>query len=95
MFQITKFKKNKIRRNKRENNKINMVISARQIVNKFHISYQIVNRYTDFGLLRVAFKKGTVRFYKKKEVRDRLTKIAKLAREGYSLRLIRRKLIGL
>ena len=79
--------------NKAEHN--NSVISARQIVKRFNISYQTVNHYTDFGLLDVAFKKGNVRFYNKNEVKHRLVRIAKLAREGYSLRLIRRKLIGL
>lgn len=78
-----------------KNNKNNSIISAREIVGKFRISYQTVNHYTDFGLLQVAFKQGNVRFYNKDEVRERLAKIEKLAREGYSLRLIRRKLIGL
>ena len=77
------------------NNRTNIVISARDIVDRFHISYQTVNHYTDFGLLQVVFKKGNVRFYNKNEVKIRLSKIEKLAREGYSLRLIRRKLIGL
>ena len=84
------FKKNKI-----GNNKMNTVISAKDIIDKFHISYQTVNHYTDFGLLRVAFKKGNIRFYNKNEVKHRLAKIIKLASEGYSLRLIRHKLIGL
>ena len=78
-----------------KNNKADMVISAKDIVNRFNISYQAVNHYTDFGLLRVVFKKGNVRFYNKNEIKTRLAKIGKLAREGYSLRLIRRKLIGL
>lgn len=72
-----------------------MAISAREIMKRFNISYQTINHYTDFGLLRVIFKKGNVRFYNKNEVKFRLAKINKLAREGYSLRLIRRKLIGL
>ncbi|MFH1339057.1 MAG: MerR family transcriptional regulator [Candidatus Omnitrophota bacterium] len=83
------------RKNKGKNNKLNnVVISAREIMNRFNVSYQTINHYTDFGLLRVAFKKGNVRYYNKNEVKYRLSKIAKLAREGYSLRLIRRKLIG-
>ncbi|MBU0549276.1 MAG: helix-turn-helix domain-containing protein [Candidatus Omnitrophica bacterium] len=71
------------------------VISSQEIVEKFKVSYQTVNHYTDFGLLHVAFKKGNVRFYNRREVKFRLGKITKLASEGYSLRLIRRKLIGL
>ncbi|MFH1678179.1 MAG: MerR family transcriptional regulator [Candidatus Omnitrophota bacterium] len=77
------------------NNKINSLISAKEIIKRFNISYQAVNHYTDFGLIEVVFKKGNVRFYNKSEVKHRLAKIARLAGEGYSLRLIRRKLIGL
>jgi DNA-binding transcriptional MerR regulator len=85
----------KQRKNRKKNNKINnVVITAGDIMKRFNVSYQTVNHYTDFGLLRVVFKKGNARFYNKKEVKFRLAKIAKLAREGYSLRLIRRKLIG-
>lgn len=75
--------------------KTKTIISAREMVDRFHISYQTVNHYTDFGLLDVVFKKGNVRFYNKKEIKDRIKKITELASEGYSLRLIRRKLIGL
>lgn len=88
-------KTSSFQKNKEEDYRINAVISAKEIVDRFQISYQTVNHYTDFGLLQVAFKKGNVRFYNKNEVKVRLTKIAKLAGEGYSLRLIRRKLIGL
>ena len=88
-------KMSNFKRNRKENNKKNLVISAKEITDKFHISYQTVNHYTDFGLLQVAFKKGNIRFYNKYEAKQRLAKIEKLAREGYSLRLIRHKLIGL
>jgi hypothetical protein len=84
------FKNNRI-----QEGKMNSIISAREIVDQFHISYQTVNHYTDFGLLQIVFKQGNVRYYNKNEVKSRLAKISRLAREGYSLRLIRRKLIGL
>lgn len=88
-----------IMNNSRKNNvgnnkKKNAVISAKEIVDRFSISYQTVNYYTDFGLLQVVYKRGNERFYNKNEVKHRLAKITKLAGEGYSLRLIRRKLIG-
>lgn len=88
---MANFRKNK----SGNNNKLNSVISAKEIVDRFGISYQTVNHYTDFGLLQVAFKEGNVRFYNRNEVKRRLMKIIRLAGEGYSLRLIRRKLIGL
>jgi len=71
------------------------LISAKEITEKFNISYQTVNHYTDFGLLPMAIKKGNVRFYDHVLVARRLNRIGKLAREGYSLRLIRKKLMGI
>lgn len=72
----------------------NGIISVKDIMHKYSISYHAVNHYTDFGLLSLAFKKGNVRFYDDRQVRQRLAMITKLSREGYSLRLIRKKLLG-
>lgn len=74
--------------------KNNGVISAKDIMRRYNITYHAVNHYTDFGLLTLAFKKGTVRFYDEVQVKQRLNTIIRLASEGYSLRLIRRKLLG-
>lgn len=71
------------------------MISAKEIVSNFGISYQTVNHYTDFGLLPVLAKKGNVRFYDRSLVGVRLKKINELVQEGYSLRLIRKRLIGI
>ena len=70
-------------------------ISAKRIVTRYHISYQTVNHYTDFGLLPVQTKIGNARFYDKSLVKRRMKKIRELVGEGYSLRLIRKKLIGI
>ncbi|MDD5194277.1 MAG: MerR family transcriptional regulator [Candidatus Omnitrophica bacterium] len=81
-----------------ENNKSNdqnKIISAKDIVTKYNITYQTVNHYTDFGLLPVLTKKGNVRFYDSEIIGKRLTQIEELKKEGYSLRLIRKKLIGI
>jgi DNA-binding transcriptional MerR regulator len=78
-----------------KNNNYSKMISAKNIVRKYHISYQTVNHYTDFGLLQVLMKKGNVRFYDKDIVDKRLAQITALVEEGYSLRLIRKKLIGI
>ena len=74
---------------------MNKFLSAKEIVNKYHLSYQKVNRYTDAGLLRVIFKEGTTRLFNQQQVRRRLKQISVLSKEGYSLRLIRKKLIGI
>ena len=71
------------------------MISAPQIVKQYGISYQTVNHYTDFGLLPVAHKRGNVRFYSKHIVATRLKAIQDLTAEGYSLSLIRKRLIGI
>ncbi len=69
------------------------LISAKEIVEKYNISYQKVNHYTNFGLLEVVTKNGNVRMYDAAKVSERLAKISKLVDEGYSLHLIRKKLI--
>jgi len=69
-------------------------ISATGIVKSFAVTYQTVNHYTNLGLLDVVTKNGNRRMYSRAEVKKRLAKIAHLASEGYSLRLIRKKLTG-
>ncbi len=68
------------------------LISAQEIVNKYGITYQTVNHYTNFGLINVITKKSNVRYYDEEEVDRRLTKIIQLAGAGFPLRLIRKTL---
>jgi len=75
--------------------KRNKMISAKELASTFGISYQTVNYYTDFGLFPVRIKKGNVRLYDRSLISKRVKEIKSLAREGYSLRLIRKKLIGI
>jgi len=75
--------------------KCDKMISAKDIISKYHVSYQTVNHYTDFGLLPVLAKRGNVRFYDKILVGKRLVKIKEMMQEGYSLRLIRKQLVGI
>lgn len=70
------------------------LISAAEIAQKYDVTYQAVNHYTNLGLLEVVTKSGNARMYAKVKVKERFTKISQLVNEGYSLRLIRRKLIG-
>ena len=80
---------------KRRDKRRNKTITARDIADKFNITYQSVNHYTDFGLLPVLTKEGNVRLYSKNIVAKRLKKIRELMNEGYSLRLIRKRLLGI
>lgn len=70
-------------------------VTAKEIASKFGLSYQVINRYSDAGLLDISFKKGNVRYYDRKQAQKRMKRISELAREGYSLMLIRRKLTGI
>ena len=70
------------------------LISVKEIIEKFNVTYQTVNHYTNFGLLHVIIKNGNVRMYDEVEVKERLMKISQLIGEGYPLRLIRKKLEG-
>lgn len=70
------------------------LISATEIAQKFQITYQAVNHYTNLGLLDVVTRNGNARMYDRGEVKRRLAKITLLVSEGYSLRLIRKQLTG-
>ena len=71
------------------------MISAKEIVDTYKISYQTVNHYTDFGLLPVLVKIGNVRYYDRDVIEKNVKEIRALIGEGYSLRLIRKRLIGI
>ena len=70
------------------------LISAKEIIRKYQITYQTINHYTNFGLIHIVTKKGNVRLYDESQIRERLIKIARLVSEGYPLRLISKKLNG-
>ena len=70
------------------------LISAKEISEKYHITYQTVNHYTNLGLLPLMYKKGNVRFYDATQVSQRLERILQMSSEGYTLRLIRKQLLG-
>jgi DNA-binding transcriptional MerR regulator len=74
---------------------MNKFITAKEIAKKYRISYQIVNRYTDASLLKVVIKKGNARFYNRQQIEKRMKQISALIKEGYSLFLIRKKLVGI
>ena len=71
------------------------MIPAKEIARIYNLTYQTVNHYTDFGLLPVEEKKGNVRYYDNELVEKRLKEIRDMVGQGYSLRLIRKKLIGI
>jgi DNA-binding transcriptional MerR regulator len=70
----------------------NDMITAKEIMSEFKISYQIVNHYTNFGLLPVVKKEANIRYYDKNIIKFRIKQIRELMQQGYSLSLIRKKL---
>ena len=71
------------------------MISVHDIMKRHNLSYQTVNHYTNFGLLSVSIREGKLRLYDKGVVEKRLRKVKELVKEGYSLGLIRKRLIGI
>ncbi len=71
------------------------VITAKEISSKFNLSYQVINRYTNAGLLQVVSKKGNIRMYDRLLTEKRLKQILELINEGYPFVLIRKKIIGI
>ena len=69
-------------------------ISSQDICSQFNLTYHTVNHYTNLGLLKVVHKQKNQRFYDSQEVRERLSKIAELAVQGYPLQLISKTLNG-
>lgn len=67
-------------------------ISAKEVVNRYKISYSLLNYYTNLGLFSVKKRNGNVRLYDDEEVRSKRLRIAKLIDDGYPLRLICRML---
>ena len=73
----------------------NKLTTVKEISKKYGLSYQTVSSYSDTGLLTVVLKKGNVRYYGRRQVDKRISRISALASEGYSLVSIRKKLTGI
>ena len=70
-------------------------VSAKEIIKRYGVPYHTINYYTMIGLFPLLGKNGNERLYEEKLIRQRLEKISKLSKEGYPLRLIRKKLLGI
>jgi len=79
-------------RSKNGNGKNGHYVSAQDIARRFKVAYPTINYYTDLGLLTVARREGNRRLYSERQVKERLSRIARMTNEGYPLRLICRKI---
>ncbi len=68
------------------------LISSKEVVEKFKISYPTLTHYTNIGLFRVIERRGNKRMYNENEIKKRLPRIRELINKGYPLRLIVEKL---
>ncbi len=75
-----------------KNGGVSKLFCVKDIMRAYSLSYQTVNHYTDFGLLPVTLKRGNVRFYDRETVLKRMKTIREMMGEGYSLRLICKKI---
>ena len=73
---------------------VNDVVTSKDIVAKYGISYQTLNYYTNLGFLSAFTKQGNRRLYREDEVRKTLSAIRHLRMQGFSLKLIGRFIKG-
>ncbi len=68
------------------------LISTKELIERFRISYQTLNYYTTLGFFTVVERRGNRRMYDVNEVEHKIRDITKLKNQGYPLRLIIKKL---
>lgn len=68
------------------------LVSTKEIIDRFNISYQTLNYYTDLGFFTVIERRGNRRIYDLDEIARKIDRITALKNQGYPLRLIVRKL---
>ncbi|MDD4202224.1 MAG: MerR family transcriptional regulator [Candidatus Omnitrophica bacterium] len=70
------------------------LISTKDVILKFDLSYQTLNYYTSLGFFQVVQRRGNKRMYDEEEIRSKLKDIFELKNQGYPLQLIMKKLNG-
>jgi DNA-binding transcriptional MerR regulator len=68
------------------------LIAAKELIQKYNLTYQTVNHYTNLGLFDVVTKRGNVRLYDEAVIAGRMSKITQYINAGLPLRLIRKAL---
>jgi DNA-binding transcriptional MerR regulator len=76
------------------NNGLKKLLSAKDIADRFGVTYSTLNHYTNLGFFNVVAKRGNKRFYEEEEVKEKLGIVARLKNDGYPLSLIRKKIVG-
>ncbi len=68
------------------------LVSTKTVAKILGISNASVNYYTNLGLFKIKDRRGNLRLYGRNEVTAAYETIRCLRKEGYSLRLIQKKL---
>ena len=68
------------------------LISTKDAIKKFALSYQTVNYYTNLGFFNVVERRGNARMYDEHELSEKIKNIREMKNQGYPLRLIIKKL---
>jgi len=68
------------------------LLSTKDVIEKYKVSYQTLNYYTNMGFFSVIERQGNKRMYNEGEISEKLKAIRDMKNQGYPLRLIARKL---
>lgn len=68
------------------------LISTKEVIKRFELSYQTLNYYTNLGFFNVVERKGNSRMYDENEISEKIKNIRELKNQGYPLRLIVKQL---
>lgn len=68
------------------------LISTKEAIKRFDISYQTLNYYTNLGFFNIIERRGNKRMYDASEIEKKIKDITQLKNQGYPLRLIVKKL---
>lgn len=67
-------------------------VTTKELAEGLKVSPATVNYYTNMGLFKTIGRKGNVRLYDKKGMENIFNTITHMRKEGYTLRLIQKKL---
>ena len=72
----------------------NSLITSAELASASEVTLSTIHYYTTLGLLRACGRSGNKRQYERREARSRRQEIQRSRQEGYSLAMIRQRLVG-
>lgn len=68
------------------------LVTCHELEKLLNVSGPTINYYTNMGLFNVKDRRGNVRLYEKSETCELFEQVRKMRKEGYSLRIIYKRL---